>query len=195
MAKVVAAFGDFELVEQFSDDVFEFRDGPCGGGPEQGFELGEDLLDRIEVGTVGRQVDKFGTDRLDGFADTTDFVAGEIVHDHQVAGTKRGDKLLLDIGPKHVAVHRSIHHQRRRDTIDTEPCDQCRRLPMTVGNLGHQAMTAGSPAASTGHLGIGTRFIDEDQSAGVEVRPPKSPCRTSLSDIWPVLLSGMHHFF
>jgi hypothetical protein len=35
-------------------------------------------------------------------------VTAEIVHDHGVAGTKRGDENLLDIGPEALAVDGTV---------------------------------------------------------------------------------------
>jgi hypothetical protein len=42
-------------------------DGSGCGGPEQRLELGEDLLDRVQVGRVGRQVEQPGTAGRDRF--------------------------------------------------------------------------------------------------------------------------------
>ena len=41
-------------------------DGSGAGLPQKMLELGEDLLDRIEVGTVRRQINELGTPSLDG---------------------------------------------------------------------------------------------------------------------------------
>jgi hypothetical protein len=43
------------------------------------FELGEDLLDRVEIGTVWRQEEEFGADAADGLANGLSLVAAEIV--------------------------------------------------------------------------------------------------------------------
>jgi len=43
------------------------------------FELGEDLLDRIEIGAVWWQEEEFGADAADGLANGLSFVAAEIV--------------------------------------------------------------------------------------------------------------------
>lgn len=50
MGEVVGAFGGLEGVEGLGDGVPEGIDGARLGGPQQGFELGEDRLDRVEVG-------------------------------------------------------------------------------------------------------------------------------------------------
>ena len=45
---------------------------------------------------IRRQVDKLGTDGFNRLADAADLVAGQIVHDHDVAGAKGSDELLLE---------------------------------------------------------------------------------------------------
>src|SRR6516162_7827262 len=70
-------------------------DGSLGGLSQQGLELGEELLDRIEIGTVGRKVEQLGADRLDESAYPRPLVAGEIVHDHDVARPQSGSEELL----------------------------------------------------------------------------------------------------
>ena len=57
-------------------------DGSLCGCSEQGLELGECVLDGVEVRAVGRQEEQTGTGGFDGLADSGAFVAGQIVHDH-----------------------------------------------------------------------------------------------------------------
>ena len=64
-------------------------DGSLGGLAEQSFELGEELLDRIEIGTVGRQEEQFGADCADGTSNGLSLVASEIVDNDDVAGLER----------------------------------------------------------------------------------------------------------
>lgn len=73
-------------------------DGSGGGLSEQGLELGEGHLDRVEVGRVWRQEQEPRSDLLDGFAHAADLVSRQIVHDHDVAGVKLGRKNLLGMG-------------------------------------------------------------------------------------------------
>ena len=61
------------------------------------FELGEDLFDRIEVRAVWRQEQEPGSRSTDGLAHGRPFVAGQIVHDDDVAGQERWHEQLLDI--------------------------------------------------------------------------------------------------
>ena len=69
------------------------------GLAQQVLELGEDLLDRVEIGAVGRQEDQLARRPLRMAARTAlALVAAEIVHDHDVAGLSVGSEHLLDIG-------------------------------------------------------------------------------------------------
>jgi len=49
------------------------------------FEFGEDLLDRVQVGTVWRQEQQVGAGISDGLSDSCVFVAGKIVHNDHIA--------------------------------------------------------------------------------------------------------------
>jgi hypothetical protein len=59
------------------------------------FEFGEDLLDRVEVGTVGRQEEQMRTGRADGVAGRFALVAAEIVEDDDFPLCKRSAGALL----------------------------------------------------------------------------------------------------
>jgi hypothetical protein len=97
------------------------------------------LLDRVEVGRVGRQVAELGAARLDGLLDAVDLVAGEIVHDHDVVGLKGWGEHLFDIGAEDGAVHRPIDDQGRGDAVVAQAGDDGAGLPMAVGDGADQA--------------------------------------------------------
>ena len=65
-------------------------DGSFGGLSQQRLQLGEGVLDRVEVGTVGRQEAEPRTSGLDGFADDQPLVGRQVVEDHDIAGPQRG---------------------------------------------------------------------------------------------------------
>jgi hypothetical protein len=52
--------------------------GSGGGFSQQVLELGEDLLDRVEVGRVFRQEEELGASRSDRASNGSAFVASEI---------------------------------------------------------------------------------------------------------------------
>ena len=73
-----------------------------------GFELGEAELDGVEVGAVGRQEPERGAGGFNGGLHAVDFVGGEIVGDHDVAGLQGRNEALFDVGEKSGPVHGAI---------------------------------------------------------------------------------------
>ena len=73
-------------------------DGALGAFAQERLELGEGHFDRVEVGAVEREEEKLFAGAFDPLADPHALVAGEIVHDDDVACAQFGDQHLLDIG-------------------------------------------------------------------------------------------------
>jgi len=76
------------------------------------FDLGESLLDRVQVRRIWRQEPEAGSGSLDCLAHGPGFVRAKIVHDNDIAGLERGDELLVHIGAKAFAVDRAIEDTR-----------------------------------------------------------------------------------
>jgi len=86
-------------------------DGLDGSGcslTQQMLELGEDLLNQVQIGRIFRQEDQLCASGADEAANGFILVTAEIVHDDDVAGTKRRDEDLLDIVLKALAVDWTI---------------------------------------------------------------------------------------
>lgn len=75
-----------EEIEQCADAFPCCLDRALGGLAQKQLEFGEDLFDRIEIGTVGRQEQQLGASRPDRPSHGLTLVAAEIVHDDDVAG-------------------------------------------------------------------------------------------------------------
>ena len=73
-------------------------DGACLCHAQPMLDLGEDLLDRIEVWLIGRQEREFGSGGEDGIADRPRAMAAEIVEDDDIAGAKRRHQELSRCG-------------------------------------------------------------------------------------------------
>ena len=86
--------------------------GSRGGLAQQGLELGERHLDGIEIGRIGRQVEKDGAPGFDRGADACDFVRGEIVNHDDVALRQARGQHRLDIDQD--ALRRSLALPERR---------------------------------------------------------------------------------
>ena len=74
------------------------------GALEEPFEFGGGVFNRIEVGALRRQVQQRGAGSFNGLAHADALVAGEVVHDHDVAVGERRNQLLPDVGEKDFAV-------------------------------------------------------------------------------------------
>ena len=67
-SEVVGALGRRERVEASADDGPEVIDGAGGGLAQERLELGDGVLDRVEVGRVGREEQELRSGRLDRLA-------------------------------------------------------------------------------------------------------------------------------
>ena len=104
MFDVVGAFGRCEALKERADALPSGVNGALGGFAQHRFELGEDLLDWVEIGTVGRQEEQLGAGGADGSTPGFAFVTAEIVNNDDVAGIECRHEQLLDIGQEALAV-------------------------------------------------------------------------------------------
>jgi hypothetical protein len=87
-----------EGVDEAADGGPEALDGPLGGLAQEGLDLGEGVLDRAEVGRIGR---KEGERSLLRSARAPLAPCGStVVHDHDVAGAQFGTSTLATLGSK-----------------------------------------------------------------------------------------------
>ncbi len=84
MAKEVGAF-DREACDEIAECGPELYDGSQCHRSQQGFEFGEGQFDRVQIGTVGRQVEQAGAACLDRLANAGNLVRAQIIHDDDVA--------------------------------------------------------------------------------------------------------------
>jgi hypothetical protein len=182
-------------MEQGADASPSGFDGSLGRLAKQGLELGEDLLDWIEVRTVGRQEEQPGADSADGSAHGFALVAAEIVHNDDVARLERWYEELLDIGFEAFAVDGPIENARRVDPIMPQGRKECERLPVAVWRLPAQALSSQSPAMGAHHVGFGPGLIDEDEASGINLSLMPFPSCPSVRDVGPVLLGWQQRFF
>ena len=88
MGKVMAPFLRSEAIEQGPSP--RRLDSAFGRLAQEGFELGEDLFNRVEIGRIGREEAEGGPGPFNGQPHSWAFVAAEIVQDDDVAGRQGG---------------------------------------------------------------------------------------------------------
>lgn len=188
----------WEVVEQGSDAAPCGLDGPLVGLAQQAFEFGEHLLDRIEIGRVGRQEEQLDPGRPEQLAHADAFVAAEVVDDDDAAWLEFGDEKLLDPGSEALAIDRPVDHAGRDDAVVLQAGDEGQRLPVSVRHLVDQRLALRAPAVGAGHVGLGPGLLDEDHAPnGRRIYPSleREPAGTASHDVWTVLLLGKDRLF
>lgn len=158
-------------------------------------ELGEDLLDWVQVGGIFGQEEKLGPGGPNRLADGAALMAAEIVHDDQIARLERGREHLLDIGFERLGVDRAVEEPWRFDPVAAKRRDEGHRLPMAVGNTGHKPFSSRRPAAERLHIGFRPGLIDEDQTLGLDLVLPLFPLRPPSRDVGPFAFARHDAFF
>ena len=158
-------------------------------------ELGEDLLDRIEIGAVGRQEKPVCACGADGLADRLAFVTAGIIEHDDIARLEGADKELFGIGAEALAVNRYVKDAGRLDPVHTQSCEEGQRAPAATGRLGDQAPATRTPAPQRCHVGLDPGFIQKDEAAGIDTALPGLPALPVASGIRPALLAGERGFF
>ena len=125
------------------------------GLAQQGLELGEDLLDRIEIGRVARQEEQLGAGAADQAARRLALVTAEIVHDDDIAGAEGRHQELLEISARAGAVDRAVDDAGRGDAVVTQRRQKGQRAPAPLRHLGDQAGPAAAAPVPAGHVGLG----------------------------------------
>lgn len=183
------------MVQQGSDLSPCGVDGAFVGLSQHCFELGEDLLDRVQVWTVGRQEDQVRASLTDGLAYSFALVAAEVVHDHDVALAQRGRQDLFDIGQEPVGIDWPVQDEGRGDLVASQSGEEGQGLAMAMGNLGQQPLSASAAAVGAGHVGLGPGFVDEDQASRIKTLLVALPAFPLPGHVRPILLGGVQAFF
>ena len=158
-------------------------------------ELGEDLLDWIEVWAVGRQEDHVCANTADRSSGCRSFVGAEVVEDDDVTLGKGRHKNVLDVDGEHIAVDGAVDNPWRIDAVMAESGDEGQRLPMAMGDMGFQPMPPWSPSTQRRHVCLDPRLIEEDKALGINLVLVRFPARPFAGDIRTRLFRRQHGFF
>ena len=193
--KVVSAFDRCEEVDHAADRRPEAIDGSLGGLAQERLELGESVLDWVEVGRVGRQVEEARARRLDPLSGRLPLVAGQVVHDDDVALAQFGNEDALDIGLEGVAIDWAVEHEGRDHATGGQAGDESRRFPVAMRDADAQAFAAAAAAVGARHFGRSPGLVDEDQTFGIKVKLAFEPGLAPLQNVGAVLLGGVRGLF
>ena len=151
-----------------------------------GLQFGERHLDRIEIGTVGREEEEPCSARFDDLMRLLAFVAREVVEDDDVARIEGRRELGLDVDLEDLARHRAVDDPGSGQAVAAQACDERLRLPVAERGTSLEPLPVKRAATQARQLRGGGRLINEDQPVRLlthprlAVQPPSSPC---LADI------------
>ena len=183
------------MADEVTDGRPETIDGALGSLSEKGFEFGECFFDGIEVWAIGRQEHQPGAGIFDQRPGRGTFMAGQIVHDDDVAGVEGRNKDLLDISFEPGAVDRSVQNHGRHHAAQTQPCDKRRRFAMPVREPHAQPLAFCTSSVGARHVRRRPGFINEDQPLRIEIELVFEPAVAALQYVWTILLYGVASLF
>src|SRR3954451_19182441 len=195
MNDVVLAFGRRKVVEQGAACLPESGLSSCCRLPEQGLDLGKELLDRVEIRRIGRQVKHTGPCRPDRLLDPGDLVNSQVVHRDHVARLQRRREHLLDVGAERRPRHGSIEQKRCDDPAPPQPRHDGRGLPMTRRHRIDQALASWTPAGEAGHRCGRGGLVDKDEALTIHVALPHPPAAAVPGHVGPILLGRSQALF
>ena len=148
------------------------------------------MFDWIEIGALGRQVAKRHSGPLDRFFNASDFVTGEVIHDHDIALAQGRGEEMLDIGQEACSIYRPIKDTGRGDLILTKRGNECRCHPVAMWGGSDEALAARSTPKEPHQIRFCSSFIDEDKIFRVQIGLACTPFVAGRGDIRAVLLGG-----
>ena len=195
MADIVGAFRRGEGGESEPHGRPQARHRARGDRAQARFEFGKALLNGIEVGAVGGQIEQVRASRLDRLAHPGHFMTGQIVQDDAVARLEGGGQHLFDIGDEAGAIERPVEDGGGGQLVGAEGRNEGGGLPVAVGDLRHEAGATATAAIAPGHLRLECGLIEEDEPGAVELSRLGAPVLPGYDDIRPLLCGGAQDFF
>ena len=138
---MASTFIGFEEIEKLAASLPRGLDNPFSGFPHQVLELGEHLLDRVQVRAVGRQEQESGPDNADRRPDRRPLVAGQVVENNDVPRLQERHQFVLHTGQEALRVDRVVEYTRGIDPIVTKYRQEGHRFPVSTGRLGIEPLT------------------------------------------------------
>ena len=195
MGEVMAAFLRSEAIKEGSDPSPCRLDRAFSRVAEAGFELGEDLFNRVEIGRIGGQEAQRGARPLNGGSHGGALVAAEIVQDDDIAGSQRGEEALFHIGEEAGAVDRALEDTGGGQAVAPEGRHEGQGLPMPIGPRGGQPLATRATAVAAGHISLGPRLINKYEPVGIKLALRALPAGSAPRDVRARLLGGRETFF
>ncbi len=193
--EIVGAFVWFYGADQVSEVGPDVVDASLLRLSRPVLDLGECLLDGIEVGRVFRQEPQLGAGGPDGLADGPGFVAAKVIHYYDVTWLQRRHKDLLDVGAEAVAIDRAVEDAWRGEPVAAQGAKEGQGAPASPWREATRPLAFRSPAARRRPVGPDPCLVDEDEPVRIEPALPGLPALAMAGDVRPALLKGEQRFF
>ena len=169
----------------------------CAGGglTQMRFEFGESQFNRIEIGTVRRQVTDANPSRRKQLVDVMDFVGGEIVEDEGVTLAQLRTEHLLKISRKNLGIDGTFDQKGSFDAFMAQGRNEGGALPVAMRDGADTTMAHRAATMVAGHLGIQAGLINKHQSADIPAGLLLSPMPPGGFNVRPILFGGACRFF
>lgn len=122
-------------------------------------------------------------------------MAGEVVHDHDIAGRERGHEELLDIIEEARPVDRLIQNAGGIDPVTAQGGEEGHRFPVAIRHFGVKPLALGCPATQRCHVGLGPGLVNEHEPSGIKPPLILLPLLAPPCHLGPELFGGQHAFF
>lgn len=136
-------------------------------GAKLPLHVGPKPLDRVELGTVGRQIDGDAASIEDGLAYDQHLVDVEVVHDDDVAGREPRCESALHEPEERLPVDRGATRHQFRLLAEADCADEGDRLPRAERSSARHPLSAQRAGVLSSHPSFYERFVDEDEAANV----------------------------
>ena len=195
MPHEVATFSWGEECEREGDQIADLIEGARPRRAQKRFQFREGELNRIEIGTVGRQKPELRADGFDGAANLRLFVGGEIIEDDDIASPQRWREDLFDIRQESDVVDRPVEHGRRGQPLEPQRGDHGVDLPMTARRVIAKASATPTPSVPADQVGRDAAFIQKDVLVDVQQGQPRAPAPPLSDDVGTALFVRVNGFF
>lgn len=165
------------------------------GATQRLFDLRPHQFDGIEIGTIGRKETQLGSCGLDKSLGFSVPVGRKIITDDNVSGSERRTKDVADVFTKDDGIGGPVDNHASGLTAEPDRPQHGGGLPMATGSMVMKPLPAQGTTAQPGHVGLGARLVQKDQSICRELFLLCLPGTPFLHDIRTILFAGPQRFF
>ncbi len=152
------------------------------------FEISPETLDRIQLRTVGRQINRKAASVEDRFADDVHLVDVEVVHDDDVAGIDPRRESLLHEAKEGAPVDGRFARHDLRSLSESDCADERHGLPRAKRSQALDALTTQRAAVLATHSRLHEGFVDENEALEICLVQERAEFFAPFEILWRVAL-------